>query len=57
MSLRTFVDAWWKPYLQRKGVKLSTRSNYHSLLQLHILPVFGDMRMEEIVPLHVEAYL
>jgi hypothetical protein len=33
LSLRTFVDAWWKPYLQRKGVKLSTRSNYDSVLQ------------------------
>ena len=57
LSLRTFVDAWWKPYLQRKAVKLSTRSNYDSVLQLHILPVFGDMRMEEIVPLHVERFV
>lgn len=57
LSLRTFVDAWWKPYLQRKGVKLSTKSNYDSVLQLHILPVFGDMRMEEIVPLHVERFV
>ena len=57
LSLRTFVDAWWKPYLQRKGVKLSTRNNYDSVLQLHILPVFGDMRMEGIVPLHVERFV
>ena len=28
LSLRAFVDAWWKPYLQRKGVKPSTRRNY-----------------------------
>jgi integrase len=57
LSLRAFVDAWWKPYLQRKGVKLSTKSNYDSVLQMHILPVFGDMRMEEIVPLHVERFV
>jgi hypothetical protein len=55
LILRAFVDAWWKPCLQRKGVKLSTKSNYDSVLQLHILPVFGYMRMEEIVPLHVEG--
>lgn len=57
LSLRAFVDAWWKPYLQRKGVKLSTKSNYDSVLQLHVLPAFGDMRMEEIVPLHVERFV
>jgi len=57
LSLRAFVDAWWKPYLQHKGVKLSTKSNYDSVLQLHILPAFGDMRMEEIVPLHVERFV
>jgi hypothetical protein len=57
LSLRIFVDAWWKPYLQRKGVKLSTKSNYGSVLKRHILPVFGDMRVEDIVPLHVERFV
>jgi integrase len=57
LSLRAFVDAWWKPYLQRKGVKPSTRKNYDSILELHILPVFGDLRIDEIVPLHVERFI
>jgi integrase len=56
LSLRAFVDAWWKPYLQRKGVKPSTRRNYDSALELHIFPVFGDLHIEEIVPLHVERF-
>ena len=56
-SLRAFVDAWWKPYLQRKGVKLSRKSNYDSVLQQHILPAFRDMRLEEIAPLHVERFV
>jgi len=56
LSLRAFVDAWWKPYLQRKGVKPSTRRSYDSILELHILPVFGDVHIEEIVPLHVERF-
>jgi integrase len=56
LSLRAFVDAWWKPYLQRKGVKPSTRRNYDSALELHILPVFGDLQIGEIVPLHVERF-
>jgi len=56
LSLRAFVDAWWKPYLRRKGVKPSTSRNYDSALDLHILPVFGDLHIVEIVPLHVERF-
>jgi integrase len=57
LNLRAFVDAWWKPYLQRKGVKPSTRRNYDSILELHILPVFGELRIDEVVPLHVERFI
>jgi integrase len=57
LSLKAFVDAWWKPYLQRKGVKPSTRRNYDSILELHILPVFGELRIDEVVPLHVERFI
>jgi Phage integrase, N-terminal SAM-like domain len=57
LSLRAFVDAWWKPYLQRKGVKPSARRNYDSILELHILPVFGELRIDEAVPLHVERFI
>ena len=56
ITLREFVQAWWKPYLRRKGVKLSTESNYESVLNLHILPAFGDLRVVDIVPLHVEEF-
>jgi len=57
LSLKAFVDAWWKPCLQRKGVKPSTRRNYDSNLELHILPVFGELRIDEVVPLHVERFI
>jgi integrase len=51
------VDAWWKPYLQPKGVKPSTRKNYDSILEQHIMPVFGELRIDEVVPLHVERFI
>jgi integrase len=57
LTLRAFVDAWWKPYLQRKHVKPSTRANYDSILELHILPAFGELRIDEVVPLHVERFI
>ena len=54
LTLRGFVDSYWKPYLDRKNAKPSTRLSYHSGLDLHILPALGDLRIREIVPLHVE---
>ncbi len=33
------------------------RRNYDSILELHILPVFGDLRIDEVVPLHVERFI
>jgi len=54
MTLREFVEAYWKPYLERKAVKPSTRSGYQSVLDRHVLPVLGDARLVDIVPLHVE---
>jgi site-specific recombinase XerC len=40
-----------------RGVKPSTKKNYDSILELHILPVFGELRIEEIVPLHIERFI
>ena len=54
LTLRGFVDSYWKPYLDRNNVKLSTRASYQSALGLHILPALGELRIREIVPLHIE---
>jgi integrase len=56
LTFREFVEAYWKPSLDRKGLKLSTRESYESALERHILPVFGDYRIKDIAPLHVEAF-
>jgi integrase len=56
LTFREFVEAYWKPSLDRKGLKLSTRGSYESALERHILPIFGDYRIKDIAPLHVEAF-
>jgi integrase len=56
LTFREFVNAYWKPSLIRKGLKLSTRESYESALERHILPVFGDFQMTDIAPLHVEGF-
>ncbi len=39
LSVQDFVEAYWKPYLERRNVKPSTRKGYESVLNAHILPV------------------
>jgi len=57
MTFQEFTEAFWMPYLDRKGVKPSTRRSYVCALQGHILPFFGGLKLREIVPVHVEEFL
>lgn len=57
LTLKGFAEAYWKPYLDRRGVKPSTRASYMSALRRHILPTFGDVRMTDLSPLHIEELL
>jgi len=57
LTLRQFIEAHWKPYLDRRNVKPSTRQGYDSLLQRHILPLLGDLRITDVAPLHIEQLL
>jgi hypothetical protein len=42
------------PYLERRGMKPSTRVGYACSLQRHILPAIGDLNLADIAPLHIE---
>lgn len=57
LTLEDFIQAYWRPYLDRKNVKPSTRTNYECALRVHILPVLGEFQLSEIVPLHIENLL
>ncbi len=57
LTLRDFVETYWKPYLDRKNVKPSTRFSYWSALEGHILPTLGDLLLADIAPLHIEDLL
>jgi len=56
LTLREFVANYWTPSLDRRGLKASTRESYDSALKGHILPVFGDYRIKDVAPLHVEQF-
>lgn len=55
MTLREFVNTFWKPYLNRRNLKPATRSGYQSVLDYHLFPDLGDIPLTNITPLHIES--
>lgn len=56
LTLREFMENFWTPALDRRGLKASTRESYDSALERHILPALGDYRIRDIAPLHIEQF-
>ena len=56
-TVQHVVDALWRPYLDRKQVKPSTKRSYDCELRIHILPFLGPMRITDVAPLHIEKLL
>jgi integrase len=57
LTFGDFVEAIWKPYTERKGMKPSTRFGYECALDKHILPVLGNVKLANITPLHIENFV
>jgi integrase len=55
VTLRKFVDTFWKPYLNRKNLKPATKLGYQCVLDCHLFPDLGDIPLTGITPLHVES--
>jgi integrase len=51
---QAYVNQTWFP---NHSMELSTRQNYHYLIKNHIMPEFGTMRMVDILPEHVRAWM
>lgn len=56
LTLRDFLEAFWAPSLDRRGLKASTRESYRSAVEHHVLPSFGDYLIKDIAPLHIEEF-
>ena len=56
-TFRDLVEAIWKPYTERKGMKPSTMFGYGCALEKHILPVLGDLKLTSITPMHIENFV
>lgn len=54
-TLREFVEQRFMPYTKNKNKHTEVR-NKQSFLTHHLLPVFGDLHLDEIRPLLIEDY-
>lgn len=57
MKFRDLVEAYWRPYLDRREVKPSTRASYECALRRHVLPELGGLLLTDVAPLHIETLL
>jgi hypothetical protein len=55
-SFAEFSSGLWQSYLENKGVKPSTVYSYDSMLGNHLLPEFGEMKMDEILPVQLTTF-
>ena len=52
ITLKTFSEIWMKDYAGQQ-LEETTRDGYHILLETHILPVLGNMKLARIQPVHL----
>jgi integrase len=54
MTFEDYVDKTWFP---NHVLEPSTRQSYHYVLNAHLMPTFGKMRMGEVMPGHVREWV
>lgn len=54
ITFNDYVDNVWMP---EHAIEPTTWESYYYVLRKHIRPTFGDMRMNEIMPVHVRAWV
>jgi integrase len=52
-----FAREWVETYPAAKGLKRSTREGYRSVVERHLIPVFGHRRLGAIETGHVQRYV
>jgi integrase len=55
-NFATVAEDWYEHGLLERDWSPSTRADYRSALVAHLLPKFGDQRIEKITPAQIERY-
>ena len=53
----SFADGWLDAYADAHGLKRSTRASYRTIVDLHLVPAFGPLRLEDVTANRIERHL
>ena len=56
ITFKEFTETRWKGYMADKKHQPSSVAMRESLLRIHLLPFFGEVKMREVAPRHVESF-
>jgi integrase len=56
VTFREAAESWYNERGQEKGWSPSTRRDYRSALDVHLLPGFGDVTLDKLTPARIKAW-
>jgi len=56
VTFKEAAESWYATRGQEKGWSPSTRRDYRSVLDVHLLPAFQDVTLDRITPARIEAW-
>lgn len=57
LTFASFADAWLDEYPEARGLKHSTRRGYEIILDRHLKPAFGQLKLSEVDVEEVERFV
>jgi integrase len=57
LTFEVFAREWLETYPAASGLKRSTTQGYRGILERHLIPAFGAMKLDAISVSHVERYV
>lgn len=56
MTFREFIEVWRTDHVATQELKPATIRGYDSVIERHLLPAFGDQRMDRITAEHIRRF-
>jgi hypothetical protein len=56
ITFKEFVESYWKAYTVKRKLQISTIDNRNSVLEIHLLPFFGDKLMLDVQPSDISKF-
>jgi integrase len=57
LTFKEFVESYWKPFMVKKNLQVSTIDHHNSILDIHLLPFFGKRLMQDVQPSDISKFL